>query len=543
MCRLDSRLRCKIGRAVQLGVRQRGTRGGQISPGRLEVFCRGRLLCGQAGDRAGHRVTLRVQAGHQALGRGQDGLRAGCSDVRRCIRGGGQCQRRIRCIQLGTSGSIQGRRRAHLCEVGGRVRHIQSKSRHEGRLRRRLFDHFGFIGRLCCLQRRLRIVGSLTCGRQRRLCGDNRGFGRLQLRVQIGQLGLRCRKTRCNIIDSSLCRGHKCLGSGDGGPCILETRRSGHAGQGSLRVAQGRLCAAQRIRSGHAFAFQAGHFRLRRVTRRQCRFGDTFRGSQVCLRRRQPFPCRHKRCLRQLEGSLGHAKVTCVLQRQKRGAGVCKSRLRVDHGLIGRRTDRGQRSDIGNRRVMGLLGRSHSRFKRRALQRNGGVNVGGCGLRVTQGAVGGGDLVRDAQHRLTGHAVVRQHRGDGGRVRKCLVGNQVRDDPRVGVIDRAAGLQIGGLPRLRRARVGIRQMRLGRLGQEGRVQQARHDLIGRAPGLTAFRQVVQGPVHKTQAQRQRRIRDQIGKGSASCMLFGDQNLVKNVLEVIGVDENHCRSPG
>jgi hypothetical protein len=27
------------------------------------------------------------------------------------------------------------------------------------------------------------------------------------------------------------------------------------------------------------------------------------------------------------------------------------------------------------------------------------------------------------------------------------------------------------------------------------------------------------------------------------VLFGNQNLVKNVLEVVGVDVNHCRSPG
>ncbi len=310
-----------------------------------------------------------------------------------------------------------------------------------------------------------------------------------------------------------------------------------------MRVAQDDLSAAQCIRRGYAFAFKARDFCLRRIARRQRRRCDTFGRGQVRLRRGQPFLRGHKCRLRLLKCCLGRAKVTCVLQGNKRGAGIRQRRLCVGHRLIGCGTDRGHGCDIGNCRIIGLLRRSHSRLQSRPLQRNGGINVGCRSLRLTHGTVGRADFVGDGQHRLTGHAVVRQDGGDGGRVRKRLIGDQVRDDPRIGVIDRAAGLQVGGRTCLRRARIRIGEMRLGGLGQEGRIQIARHDLVGRAPGFTAFRQVVHGPVDKSQAVGKQGVQNQVSQRRSRRVLFGNQNLVKNVLEVVGVDVNHCRSPG
>ena len=243
-----------------------------------------------------------------------------------------------------------------------------------------------------------------------------------------------------------------------------------------------------------------------------------------------------------LQRGLGRGNIACGLRRLQRRAGGVEGRLRIGHGLIGGVSGGGFCSHVQARCIQRALRGANGIAKRGALQGNGGIHIC-CGLLgCNHCGVGGRNLVGGGQHGLTRHAQMAKGRGNGGRVCQCLIGNQVRNDARIGIIDRARGLQIRCGACLRCAGVHIGQVCSSWVGQEGRIQKARHHLIRGAIGLATGHQVVQRAIHQAQAVGQKRVQNEIGQRGAGRVLLGDENLIKNMFQVIRVYKNHVFSP-
>ena len=128
-----------------------------------------------------------------------------------------------------------------------------------------------------------------------------------------------------------------------------------------------------------------------------------------------------------------------------------------------------------------------------------------------------------------------QRRRHGGDVAKGLVGNQVRDDARIGVKYAAAVLVVA-------CRLTIPRIDIRRLQRPGQRHQPRHHLIGRAPERAPVDQVVVGAVDRAQAKGQVRVNHQFGQGRAVGMRLGDFDLSEDEVEVVAIDGNHFAYP-
>ena len=191
------------------------------------------------------------------------------------------------------------------------------------------------------------------------------------------------------------------------------------------------------------------------------------------------------------------------------------------------------RFDGGLGEALGCIQRSGQDL---GLQRHRGS------LCVQNRLVRGRDFLRSGQHCLTGHTGMAERGRDRGGVGQGLVSDQVRDDPRAGIIDRTRSLEVRGGAGLRCARVGVGQMRVCGLRQIGRIQKTRHQAVCRSELFAPRREVVQRPVYKTQTVGQQRVLDQIGQRRSGSMLFGDDDLIEDVRQIIFVHVNHQSVP-
>ena len=168
---------------------------------------------------------------------------------------------------------------------------------------------------------------------------------------------------------------------------------------------------------------------------------------------------------------------------------------------------RGEQRSIGNdQRLVSSIGRTD----------RDPCGFGSRHDRVVECAAGDADIVERRDHR--------------DRVAERLVGDEVGDDTRFGVIDGARQACVAG--RLAGARIDIR-------GIPDRSGLARHQLIRRSGGLVD--EIVVLAAHGPQAVRSQsiqRITQMVNKLTSCSVVLGDFDLLQNVNEIIDVQFKH-----
>ncbi|MCY1227871.1 hypothetical protein D9M72_401610 [compost metagenome] len=175
------------------------------------------------------------------------------------------------------------------------------------------------------------------------------------------------------------------------------------------------------------------------------------------------------------------------------------------HPGIERRRQAGVRRDVGNEESLCVIPRAEQPVE----------------------AGTGHDLGAILEHIVWGtensiHAGV-EGRRDCRRVIGGLIDDQVADDAWLGVDHRPAGLRVG------RATIGR---------PEHRIQQAREEVVRGAELALAGEQVVERTIHGAQAEGHLHVGQQVTELLAIGMGFGDENLLKDEIQVRKVEIGH-----